>query len=254
VPSRWLYPATLLLGCGAAAGYERLFARTARRRWVELVALIVVAIVAIDIGSVARLPLKDQFQYPGPHNEESMAPFHIEPRLPANLHYQGDGGFAPTTLSAERANIGTIECNLFSGLANFAGVTQVIPNWVFPTALGAKGVGDPQYRGEVFLASGSGSAVFSDWTPNEFEVTVSGAQVGDRVVVNQNWDPGWSVDGDPAVNYKSTIAAEVTSPEQTLRFSYRPPLLLLGCAMLIVSAGLGGYLMWRTRRARAAAA
>ena len=46
--------------------------------------------------------------------------------------------------------------------------------------------------------------------PSSFDVQVDGAKPGAMVVVNQNWDPGWSVDGESALDYRGTIAARVS--------------------------------------------
>jgi hypothetical protein len=249
VPSRWLFPGLLLLVCGAAAGLERLLVRAGnKRRSIELVGLVVVAIAVIDIGSVARLPLIDMFQLQGPSVEDSTGPFTTFVFLPRQLAYN-PAPTQPATLPAAIANIGLIQCNTFHGLVNYPGAQVTDPSMLGrPKELGAHGVEELAYRGEVYLAHGNGSASFTEWSPNEFEVTVTGADVGDEVVVNQNWDPGWKVDGEPAVNYEHTIAAPVTSSQQVFHFVYRAPLFLLGCAIMLATALAAGFVIWRRRR------
>lgn len=249
VPSRWLFPGLLLLVCGAAAGLERWLVRSGKRRTsIELVGLVVVAIAVIDIGSVARLPLTDMFKLQGPSVADSTGPFTTFVYLPRQLAYN-PRPTQPATLPAAIANIGLIQCNTFHGLVNYPGAEVTDPDSVGrPKELGAHGVEEQAYRGEVYLADGKGSASFTQWSPNEFEVTVTGADVGDEVVVNQNWDPGWKVDGEPTVNYQYTIAAPVTSSQQVFHFVYRAPLFLLGCAIMFGTALGVGYLIWRRRR------
>jgi hypothetical protein len=236
VPSRWLYPAVLVLGCAAAAAFERGMQRAGRARAaLEGVALLAVAWLARDIGTVARFPLEDHLHEGPPKNAESVGPFHTETKLPRNLDY-ATGQRTPATLPAELANIGVIECDTFPGLDNFDGIASAIPGYDGrPTGLGARGVGDHDYHGEAFLADGAGTATITRWSPNAIEVRVDGATPGGEVVVNQNWDPGWSVDGRPALDHADTIAARVTASAQTFRFRYRPPLGWPGCALFVAT-------------------
>ncbi|HEY1693336.1 MAG TPA: hypothetical protein VGG39_14310 [Polyangiaceae bacterium] len=248
VPFRWLYPAVLLLACVTAAAVERGMMRTGRLRLgVEAAAVLLVAWIARDIATVARFPFEDHFDYDGPANQDSTGPFTTTEKLPKALDYPGNSWWAPTTLPAEIANMGTIECNTFHGLNNFSGLSDVVPGYEGrPTGLGAHGEGEPGYRGEVYLDGGPGTASFASWSPNAIDVHVEGANPGQAVVVNQNWDPGWSVDGMQAVDYLDTIAGRVTSPSQTLHFRYRAPLFWPGCALFL--ATVVGLLYAGTRR------
>jgi hypothetical protein len=129
VPYRWLYPAGLLLACVAVAAFEQGMVRAGRARaFLEVVALVAVAWIARDIGTVARFPLENHLHDVPPENAESVGPFHTATRLPKELEYQ-NGEWAPTTLSAEIANVGVIECNTFHGLNNFDGLSSVVPGY-----------------------------------------------------------------------------------------------------------------------------
>jgi hypothetical protein len=234
VPAHWLYPALLLLACVAVAGWERAMARSGRARWaLEIAALIAVAAIAVDVGRVARLPLVDRMRFGGPTNADSTGPFRVESRLPAALQYQ-PGEWAPTTLSAEIENLGTIECNTFPPLSQF-GSTLPAGHDGRPPGLGAHGVGESGYRGEAYLADGVGTATIVAWSPNAVDVRVEGARPGELVVLNQNWDPGWSVDGESAVDRDATVAGPARQPAQTLRFRYRPPWLWTGVLLFAVT-------------------
>src|SRR5262249_40315704 len=60
VPSRFLYVAVLVFALVAAAGLGRLLA--ARRRWfpwLDAAAALLVAVLAVDIGRVAQLPMQN---------------------------------------------------------------------------------------------------------------------------------------------------------------------------------------------------
>jgi hypothetical protein len=236
VPYRWLYPAALLLACAAVAAFEQGMVRAGRARVaLEIAALLAVAWIARDIATVARYPLENHLHDGPPTNPESLAPFHTETKLPKELEYQNTE-WAPTTLSAEIANIGVIQCNTFHGFDNFDGLSTVIPGYDGrPTGLGAHGLGEPEYRGEAYLSGGAGTASVARWSPNAVEVLVDGATPGEEVVLNQNWDPGWSADGARALDYRDTVAARVTSATQTFHFRYRPPLWWPGWALFAVT-------------------
>jgi hypothetical protein len=62
-----------------------------------------------------------------------------------------------------------------------------------------------------------------------------GATPGQQVVVNQNWDPGWSVDGARALDYRDAIAARITTSTQSFHFRYRPPLWWAWCALFVAT-------------------
>jgi len=236
VASIWLYPALLLLACAATAAAERALARSGRARAaLEIGLTLALAWIARDVARVARQPLLDQLQSTGPTTAESTAPFHTEPRLPSALAYQV-GEPTPSSLSAEMANVGTVECGTFDDLANYAGLGTRVPlSDGRPTAIGARGAGDAGYHGEVYMAGGAGTARFVRWSPSAFVVQVDGAQPGELLVVNQNWDPGWRVDGATALDHDHTIAARVSAPSQTLTFRYRPRTWWPGVALFLLT-------------------
>lgn len=249
VPYRWLYPALLLLACVAVAAFERALGRVERwRAAIEVVALVAVAWIARDVGTVARYPLESHMAEAGPTVAESVGPFHTEQRTPTALNYE-PGDWAPATLGTEMANIGTIECNTFHGLNNFGGLATVVPGYDGkPTGLAAHGVGEADYHGEVYVADGGGTAIFARWAPSSFDVQVDGVRPGATVVVNQNWDPGWSVDGAQAVDYHGTIAAHASESSQTLHFRYRPRSWWAGIAVFAATLVALFYVFRQSRK------
>ena len=100
---------------------------------------------------------------------------------------------------------------------------------------------------------GVGTATMAVWSPNAVEVRVEGATPGQQVVVNQNWDPGWRVDGAPALDYQDTVAARVYSPTQTFHFRYRPPMWWPGCALFLATLAVLFFARWASRRRRISA-
>jgi hypothetical protein len=247
VPSRWLYPSLLLLLVVSAAVLERILRRTGRvRGWLEVVMLGVTAWIANDIADVAREPMARGFTNHMPTIADSLGPFRTEIHTPPELEAGGYApDWAPPALPAEIANIGTIDCGVFSGFHNFYrdGKGRI-------PGLGAHGRGDPAYRGEAFIAEGDGEATISSFTPNRVTVQVSGATPGEHVVLNQNWDAGWSANGSAALNWEDTIGAQLSASQATIIFRYCPRFWYTGLAMLVATVAGIGCAAWYRRRFR----
>lgn len=249
VPSRWLYPATLVLAIVFASMLERGMVRLRGvRPLAEVVLLAAAAWVSWDIATVARLPMAQMFGAHMPKIPAHAAEFHTEAHVTNEYQYDGIS-YGQATLPSEIANVGQIECMIFPGLSVFArdahGVIQ---------GMGAKGRGDPTYRGEAYTASGKGRAELVHFTPNAMTVHVEGATPGDLLVLNQNWDPGWRGDGVPAVAFHDAVATTIRSSNETVLFRYRPHFwgLSLGICAVTVAGIAGAYA--RRRRARLDAA
>jgi hypothetical protein len=227
VPSRWMYPALLLLLVVTASVLERMLRRAGPvRAWLEIAMVPAVAWLAYDIASVARQPMAHTFANQMPAVTESTGPFRTEVHIPPEMNYAPD--WAPPSLPAEMANIGTIDCGTFPMFHNYVRDR----NGRAP-GLGAHGRGDPAYKGEAFIADGVGQATISSFAPNAIEVEVTGAQPGEHVVLNQNWDGGWTADGMPAMNWSDTVATQLHAPTARITFRYRPRSFVAGlvCAL-----------------------
>ncbi len=238
VPSRWLYPAVLVLGCAAASGAERLLGRAGdRRAFFEALLGVAALACAVDMGSVAQEPMKQAFVNPSPSIADAVTPFRQVHRLPPRADYRTNL-WDVATLPGVMENVGTLECVTFPGYhETLRNMFDRMPG------LGAWGEDDPDYRGEAYVAEGHGNARITSWTPNEVVVSVSAALPGDHVVLNQNWDPGWTADGVPAVAYRdavATVVGEGAAPggdgTWTVRFRYRPRTWSLGLALFAVTA------------------
>jgi hypothetical protein len=247
-PSRWLYLAVLLTACAAAGASERLLTRAGRARAaLEVALLLFAAWVAVDIAKAARKPLEEELVVAPAATPERQTPFVTEIRLPASLRGTGDPAI-PASLPAERANVGTIECNTFAGLSNYGGIAVTVPVYDGrPSGIGARGGEDPDYRGEAYLVEGHGRANVLGWSPEAVDVRVEGAQPGDHLVLNQNWDPGWAVRGADAWSFHNSIAATLRQGSGTVRFTYHARFAWLG---LMLCAGTVSVLvaLWRSRR------
>lgn len=240
VPSRWMYPALLVLLALTASAFERALRRAGPvRGWIEVLLVAGVAAVAYDVASIARQPITHMFPTKLPPIHESTGPFHTEQHLPAELAYQWE--WAPASLTAEMANVGTIDCGTFPAFHNYwRGQNGRVPG------LGAYGAGDPGYRGEAFLLDGVGAASVTRWTPNEVTVEVHGARAGERLVLNQNWDPGWRAAGLKTEDWHDTVSATLPAADATVVFRYRP--LTFWPGVLVFVATCAGLLAIRLRK------
>lgn len=230
VPSRWMLPALLLLACAAAGAGERLLLRTGRARALfEIAAMLVAAWLARDLAHIGRTSLTHTFGRAGPVIHDPMAEFRTLPHVPPELAYD-PGEWAPSTLSAVMANVGSLDCNTFPGFNNYTrGQNGRAPG------LGARAVGDPQYRGEAYVAERTGTAKIVGWSPNAIDVEVEGAKPGDHIVLNQNWDPGWSANGDRATAWNDCVSIVTTRDSQVIHFRYRPKTLWLGILLFLAA-------------------
>jgi hypothetical protein len=245
VPSRWMYPAILATMIAAVAVLERGLRRTAwARGWLEIAALAGVAWVGRDVARVARVPVDHMFTTPMPQVAgDPAAPFHTERRAPPALDYQSD--WVAPTLAMVLANEGSIDCGTFPALHNY-----IRDHSGHAPGLGAHGVGDPAYKGEAYVDEGTGRADLVKFTPNEMTVAVHGATPGEHVVLNQNWDPGWSAGRARVEEWHEQVSATIDAPEQTFVFRYRPVTWWAGLATFAASVSAVAWVAARRRRAR----
>lgn len=259
VPMRFLYPALILLSVTAMAGVERAM-KAAARRWgaqalTHAAGHIVLAVaVATPIALENREILMRPFSLDVPHVEERVAPFAQVRDVPAELRYGVEGRSLDTlngqpVLLARRANLGVLDCKTFGDMD-----TLVKPDGtrVRPEKQGARGRDEPDYRGEVFLEGpeeAKGEAKIVAWSPNRVSVEVTGLVGKTRLIVNQNWDPGWRFDGAPAMAIHARIAGEVQR-DGIYMFRYRPRGIELGLTLMVLGAGVALGLWVRARTTR----
>jgi hypothetical protein len=114
-------------------------------------------------------------------------------------------------------------------------------------AVGAYGDNDPEYRGEAYVAERNAPTSIVSWTPNAVDVKVDGANPGDHVVLNQNWDSGWTADGVTTAPYRDAVATVATSASQTIHFRYAPRTLWWGVALLAMATAAIAFALGRPR-------
>ncbi len=246
VPARWVYAAVIVLACPAASGADRwLRGQAARRRGIEALLGFASLALAVDMGTVARQAIAESFVNPSPPVPAVVGAFHMVHRLAPRPDYV-PGLWDISTMPAVLENVGTLECDtdqaLHSTRRDFEGRVA---------GLGAYGDDDPDYRGEAYVVERAASVAVVSFTPNEVRVRVEGARPGDHLVLNENWDPGWTADGSPAVAHHDAVATVLMSPEESVVFRYRPRTLWIGLAMAaLTAAAIAAALLWSRREAR----
>jgi len=157
VPSRFLYPAVLLLALVAAAGLGRLVERRRRLPWLDAALAALVCLLAVDVARVAQQPMRDAM-WMVPPDIPPDGSFHFEEQPP--YHYRKRDWAGPMLLSM-MANTGVLNCY---GVPRKEGQK--------PAAIAR---GAPGYRGEVYV-EGGGEAEILHWSPSQVQVQVHGAQ------------------------------------------------------------------------------
>lgn len=130
---------------------------------------------------------------------------------------------------------------------NLAGMLNI------PIPVAAVAEGQPGYRGEVFLQRGDGQLEFHV-TPNEISVRATLA-APDRLVVNQNYQPGWRADGTraaPLEEFRGRLSLPLPAGRHELRLVYRPRSVALGAALSLAALAVGAVTVLRERRRGAA--
>ncbi len=243
VPQRWLYPSVMMLALAGISGVDQWLRRKGDRQPLYEAVLSVAAVaLAIQMGTVSRGSMEQSFVYPAPTPHQE-ATFHIVHRLPERPDYIPEL-WDVASLPGVIENVGTLECVTDNGLH----VTRHDDEGRMPT-VGAYGDNDPEYRGEAYVAERNAPAKIVSWTPNAVDVQVDGANPGDHIVLNQNWDAGWTADGEPTVAYKDAVSVVTPSASKTVRFRYAPRSLWWGIALFASTAVALAFALARPRSA-----
>jgi hypothetical protein len=222
VPGRWLYAAVIVLACCAASGAARWLGSTGPRRpGIEVLLGFAALALAVDMGTVSREAIAEAFVNPSPVPEK-VGSFHLVHRLAPRSDYT-PGLWEISTTPGVLENVGTMECDTDQALHTYRRDLEGRM-----AGVGAYGDNDPDYRGEAYVAEHAARATIESFTPNEVRVRVEGAQRGDHLVLNQNWDPGWTADGAPTTALRDAVATVLEGPTASVVFRYRPRTLWVG--------------------------
>ncbi|NUP09021.1 MAG: hypothetical protein HOW73_23470 [Polyangiaceae bacterium] len=238
VPSRFLYPAVLVLGLVAASGAGALVERAARRfQYADAVVAALALALACDIAIVGRKPMSEAMHLRSP-SIEPEASFHFESRAP--LQYR-PRDWAPPMYLAMLANTGVIHCY---GVPPF-------------DEQGAVAKEDRSYRGEVYVDP-SGEAEIVSWSPNAARIAVRGAPSGARLVYNMNFDRGWAAvveaggmkEAGRITPDRHRVSVALPEGDSVVDLGYRPPGMRAGVVLfLLTTCGLGALVVVARRRA-----
>jgi hypothetical protein len=229
VPSRFLYPAVLLLALVAAAGIGRAITKRARSMpWLDVLATLAVMALAIDVALVSEKPMADAMWMVPPDQITARA-FHFEQEAP--LQYKRRDWAQPMYL-AMLANTGVMNCY---GTPPF-------------DDKGAHPVGDRDYHGEVRVEGGKALATIATvayWSPNRVDIDVDGAEPGALLIWNMNYDHGWHASGGKVEKHDGAVAVRLEKGTGRVTIAYTPPNMYLG--ILIAAATIAGLVMLRRR-------
>lgn len=229
VPSRFLYPAILILGLVAAAGMGRVITRRERTApWLDAAAAALVLALGVDIGLVARKPMEQAMWMVPPDSIPQGRPFHFEAEPP--FQYKRRDWAGPMYL-AMLGNTGVINCY---GAPPF-------------DRKGAIAVKDARYRGEVRV-EGGGTATIAAWSPNRVVIDVADASPSSLLVYNMNFDEGWSSDAGPVEPFENAVATRLRGGSARVTLRYRPPYLGAGIFLGVATVAGLGLLYRRARR------
>lgn len=103
---------------------------------------------------------------------------------------------------------------------------------------------DRDYRGEAY-AEGNATVRLLRLTPNTVRLLVD-AKTGDTVVVNQQFDRGWSATPFAVKSHETLLAIDVPPGSHVVSLHYRPPWILSGTLITLVTL-LGLGVLWRYR-------
>jgi hypothetical protein len=139
----------------------------------------------------------------------------IREKVYENLLHERGRPLAATGLANQMRGVGTIDWYADINLPQAA----VPKTYLMPDGAAIE---NPEYRGEAWCERGGCSITDSDVTMNKISVTAS-VQAADIVVVNQNYDPRFRVEGMEVLDHKGLLAVRVESPgEKRIVFKYRP--------------------------------
>ncbi|MCM2356963.1 MAG: hypothetical protein NDI77_02350 [Geobacteraceae bacterium] len=106
----------------------------------------------------------------------------------------------------------------------------------------ARAVNDEEYKGEFYFV-GKGEVSLRSWSPNKFTFHIK-LQEKDRLVVNQNYWPGWLASRGVLTPHEGLLAIDLSPGEYDIEVSYFPNSFLLGiCIFFTTLAGIVVYIL-----------
>jgi hypothetical protein len=100
----------------------------------------------------------------------------------------------------------------------------------------ARAVNDKDYRGEFYLLD-DGAAVLLSWSPNRFVYHVS-LQNKNRLVINQNYWPGWHSSRGVLTRHEGLLAIDLPPGDYDVAVHYLPRSFLIGTALFLAALAM----------------
>ena len=263
--TRFRFLVLICLAFFAGVGLTRLqgwLHRVCRRRIVPQAILMVIVVgVFVDLASTARPILASAFAIPAlAGSEKGASPAPAQPgfRQIDRLPCYDPGGFTANTSWYEHVGAHAVPTQTtFSAmypafLRNQGTVRAYEPVPVVPYA---RPFDHRDYRGEVYLWPPVGQAEFVYWSPNRLIIEVR-AERDTRLMVNQNFAPGWHVSGDrtrKVLPSEGLLSLPITPWDRRVELYYRPASFVIGAAFTgMTSLIAAAWLAWTPiRRLRA---
>ena len=218
LPARFIIGFSFCTGVLAALGADSLSRLSGRRA--GGIALALLAVGLVDSWLV------------GPPNLRYMFHNRIEPLPRAAEFRQWFVANPGNQTEIALANMGSANCKGYGY------------NSIPTTASARNDPTDISYRGEYYLF-GSGHVLQTRWTPNELSYNVY-ATAPTVLVINQNYYPGWRIEGGNAsfVTEGTLLALRLPPGRQQITLVYRPRFLLVAFA-LTLGASIATVILWR---------
>ena len=211
--SRFLIPISFCVGIAAAYGAEELQRRFGGPGWWCVAVLLVAGTVdSLLVGTPFLVDAFDRVPHQIPYS--------------ADFRQFADGDVFDQTVVAQ-ANLGFVHCYEYTPWK-----TTVV-------AYNEKG-----YMGEQYMA-GPGTVQLVMWSPNRLSYRVD-APARATVVINQNYEPGWSLaqGQGSVVSANGLLAVSVPAGRQSITLRYRGTAFELGALISILSLLIAVALVW----------
>jgi hypothetical protein len=217
VPSRFLYPAVMLLALVLASGVGR---AVRGRAWLDALLTAVALALALDVAIVARRSMTETMVLTAP----PIAP-------PDAFHHDQVSPYRYRPFSVPQTSYFSMVAN--RGVIGCYGLPEI-------GTIGALGVKDPRFQGEATVAlpggmplpaalDGAGATARVDaWSPNQVVIALHDVPAGSTVIYNMNYDDGWRSDEGDAIDVDGRVGARLSRERGAVTFTYRPPFLVLG--------------------------
>ncbi|MEZ4356274.1 MAG: hypothetical protein R3F16_21785 [Myxococcota bacterium] len=233
--------ASILASIGLDALVRRVEAWTAKPVLARGLALACSLVIACDLVLVGARTLSDAFPIP-----PIPMPREAEFRQYEGLPPYDATGFSARPRTPFLASLGA----LYPAFLAHRGST--IAYEIVPGPTRARAVGSRDYRGEAWLAESAGAVRTARWLQNRLEIELSVA-APDRLVINQNVDPGWRV-VEPSGRVveeaqDGLLSVAVTPEDRRVVLVYRPTSFVVGAWLSGIGwiAIVGVWLSWRRR-------